>query len=544
MRKTAQTVHPAAVAYAREVADGTMDRREFLTRATALGVTIPAAYALIGSARPARADAHVRQGGTIRIQQDVRAMKDPPTFDWPQIANIGRGWLEYLVEYSRDGVFSGRLLESWDVNEDATRYTLNLRRGVTWNDGTPFTAEDVAYNVTRWCNRDMEGNSMSSRMGALINEETGRIADGVIEIADEHTVILNLAFPDITIIPTMSDYPSAIVQNGFSGNPLDNPVGTGPYLPVSYEVGVGAVLEKNPDHTWWDAENGAALDRIEFIDLGTEQSAHLAAAEAGEIDMLYETVGNFVDVFDTIGWTRSEALSANSLVLRTNQTNAPYDDVRVRRALALACDNNVLLALGYDGRGTVAENHHVCPIHPEYADIGPPEYNPEEARRLMEDAGQLDFEHELISIDDSWRRPTTDALAAQLRDAGFTVNRTIYPGNTFWNDWAEYPFSSTDWGHRPLGVQNLTLAYKSGEPWNETGFDNAEFDQLLAEASAIADADARSQVMARIQQILRDEGVIIQPYWRSVYRHYREGVVGGDTHPIYEIHLHYLGLAA
>ncbi|MEM9755566.1 MAG: ABC transporter substrate-binding protein [Pseudomonadota bacterium] len=534
--------HPAAIAYAREVSEGTLSRREFLTRATALGVTGATAYALIGATAPAKAGGHVGLGGTLRIQQDIRAMKDPPTFDWPQMANFARGWLEYLVEYNRDGTFVPRLLESWEVNEDATVYVLRLRQGVQWNDGTPFTATDVAYNFNRWCDESMEGNSMASRMSALM--EDGQARPGAIEILDDFTVQLTLSTPDITIIPTVSDYPSAVVQDGFSGNPLDNPVGTGPYVPVSYEVGVGGRLELNLNHSWWDEGNGAFLDVIEFVDLGTDQAAHLAAAEAGEVDMLYETVGNFVDIFDGIGWEKSEALSANSLVLRTNQTNAPYDDVRVRRALALACDNNVLLELGYDGRGTVAENHHVCPIHPEYADIGPPEFDPEAARALMEEAGALDYEHELISIDDSWRRPTTDALAAQLREAGFTVTRTIYPGSTFWNDWANYPFSSTDWGHRPLGVQNLTLAYKTGVAWNETGFANPQFDSLLEQASAIADADARREVMAQIQTLMRDEGVIIQPYWRSVYRHFREGVVGAETHPIYEIHLYKLGLAA
>ncbi|MEM7721320.1 MAG: ABC transporter substrate-binding protein [Pseudomonadota bacterium] len=540
---SAQNVHPAAKAYAQEVADDTMGRREFLTRATALGVTATTAYGLIG-ATPARAQAAVQQGGTLRIQQDVRAMKDPLTYDWPQIANVGRGWLEYLVQYNRDGVFEGRLLESWEVNEDATVYILNLRPGVMWNDGTPFTAEDVAYNFSRWCDTGIEGNSMGSRMGALQNADATGPADGAIEIVDDLTVRLNLSRPDITILPTISDYPSAIVQNGFSGNPADNTIGTGPYRLVSYEVGVGAVLEKNTDHTWWDEGNGAALDRIEFIDLGTDQAAVFAAAEAGEVDMLYETLGDFVELFDALGWEKSEAVSANSLVLRTNQNNAPYDDVRVRRALALACNNEVLMELGINGLGTVAENHHVCPIHPEYADIGPAVYDPEAARALMEEAGQMDFEHELISIDDSWRRPTTDALAAQLRDAGFTVNRTIFPGNTFWNDWANYPFSSTDWGHRPLGVQNLSLAYKTGVAWNETGFANAEFDSLLDQASAIADADARSEIMAQIQQIMIDEGVVIQPYWRSIYRHTNGTVVGAETHPIFEIHLHKLGLAA
>jgi peptide/nickel transport system substrate-binding protein len=536
-------VHPAAVAYAQEVADGTLSRREFLCRATALGVSAVGAYALIGAA-PAQAQEAMQQGGTLRIQMDVRPLKDPPTFDWPQIANVARGWLEYLVQYNRDGVFEGRLLESWEANEDATQYTLNLRQGVMWNDGTPFTSEDVAYNFTRWCDTSIEGNSMGSRMGALQNEDATAARDGAIEIVDEHTVRLNLSRPDITIVPTISDYPSAIVQNGFSGNPADNQVGTGPYQLVEYEVGVRAVLEKNPDHTWWDADNAAALDRIEFYDLSTDQAAHVASAEAGEMDMLYETLGDFIDIFDAIGWVKTEAVSANSLVLRTNQNNAPYDDVRVRRALALACNNEVLMELGINGLGTVAANHHVCPIHPEYADIGPAVHDPEASRALMEEAGQMDYEHELISIDDSWRRPTTDALAAQLRDAGFTVNRTIYPGSTFWNDWANYPFSSTDWGHRPLGVQNLTLAYKSGVAWNETGFANEEFDRLLDEASAIADADARREVMARVQQIMVDEGVVIQPYWRSIYRHHNGTVVGAETHPIFEIHLHKLGLAA
>lgn len=537
----AHDIHPAARAYAQEVADGTMDRREFLTRATALGVTAAGAYALIG-ATPARADAHIAPGGTLRIQQDVRALKDPPTYDWPQMANVSRGWLEYLVQYNADGVFEPRLLTSWEVNEDATRYVLNLRQGVLWNDGTPFTAADVAYNITRWCDASMEGNSMASRLAALI--ENDALRDGALEIVDDHTVALNLSRPDITILPTISDYSAAIVQDGFSGNPADNPVGTGPYRLVSIEVGVKAVVERNTDHTWWGEGTGAFLDRVEYIDLGTDQAAHVAAAEAGEVDMLYETLGDFIDVFDAIGWNKSEAISANSLVLRTNQTVPPYDDVRVRRALALATDNRVLMDLGINGQGTVAENHHVCPIHPEYADIGPAVQDVAAAQALMAEAGQTDFVHELISIDDSWRRPTTDALAAQLRDAGFQVERTIYPGNTFWNDWDNYPFSSTDWGHRPLGVQNLTLAYTTGATWNETGFANAEFDSLLEQASAIADAPARSEVMARIQQIMIDEGVVIQPFWRSIFRHYTDNVVGAETHPIFEIHIHKLGLAA
>ncbi|MEO1790546.1 MAG: diguanylate cyclase, partial [Pseudomonadota bacterium] len=163
---------------------------------------------------------------------------------------------------------------------------------------------------------------------------------------------------------------------------------------------------------------------------------------------------------------------------------------------------------------------------------------------LMEEAGMADYEFEIISIDDDWRRNTSDVIAAQLRDAGMNVKRTILPGATFWNDWAKYPLSTTDWAQRPLGVQVLALAYRSGEPWNESGFSNAEFDAALAEALSIADADERREVSRRLQTIMRDEGVVIQPYWRSTYRHYKPGVIGAEMHPTFEIHVYKLGWAA
>ena len=544
-------LHPAAALYAREVGEGRLSRREFLTRATALGVSAPAAYALIGLDTPAAAQPAMQEGGTLRIESTVQALKDPRSYDWPQMSNFTRGWLEYLVEYNRDGTFRGILLDSWEVNEDATEYLLNLRPDVTWNNGEPFTAADVAYNIRRWAERNVEGNSMASRVSSLIDDETGEAREGAIEVVDDLTVRLTLNTPDITLIAGFSDYPAAIVPQGFSGNPLDNPVGTGPYMPEAFEVGVRAVMVKNPDHEWWGKGviGEAALDRIEYIDFGTDQASIVAAADSGEVDMLYESLGDFIEILDGIGWVKSEAVTANTLVIRANQQaevdgETPYADVRVRRALALAVDNAVCLSLGYSDLGTVAENHHVCPIHPEYADIGPSEFDPEAAAALMAEAGMADYEHELISIDDDWRRNTSDAVAAQLRDAGIKVRRTILPGATFWNDWAKYPFSTTDWAQRPLGVQVLALAYRSGEAWNESGFASEEFDAALAEALSIADADTRSQTMERLETIMRDEGVVIQPYWRSTYRHYREGVVGAEQHPTFEIHVYKLGLAA
>lgn len=538
--------HPMALKHATEWRAGQIGRREFLCRATALGLTAATAHALIG-ARPSRAqDSDAGGGGTLRIQMPVLPQKDPRLYDFTQLYNAVSGLLEPLVKVRRDGALEGVLLDRWAANEDATLYTLHLRPGVTWNTGVPFTAGDVAANVTAWCDTRVEGNSMASRLRSLIDPGTGQIHDDALDIVDDLTLRLRLRQSDVTLMPNLADYPAVLVPPAQIGlSPTEHGIGTGAYRIATYAVGDRIVLERNRDHLAW---RSGALDRIEFVDLGADPAAAIAAAEAGEIDLNYDSAGAFVDIFDSIGWQRSEIETAATIVLRANQTAlvegvTPYADARVRRALALAVDNEVMLELGYSGRGVVAQNDHVWPGFPDRAPVEARRTDVVAARALMQEAGMTGFEHDLASIDDDWRRDTADVMAAQLRDAGFAVRRTLHAPDAYWAGWTRFPFSTTAWSARELGVQTLALAYRSDAAWNESGFANAAFDRLLDDALGVADATERQAQMAQLQQMMLDEGVVVQPYWRTLYRHVRPGVRGAERHQKDMIDVHDLALS-
>jgi peptide/nickel transport system substrate-binding protein len=553
--KKIEKVHPAIYDLKVDMDKGKITRREFLRYATLLGMSAVTASQMAGLIWPKKAIAAQKRGGVLRFGMQVQEMADPGTYSWTQKSIVSRHMVEYLVETGPDNITRPYLAESWEASSDLKTWTFHLRKGVKWSNGDDFNADDVVFNFTRW----LDPKTGSSNLGLFdaMLEETGekdakgnpvkRMIPNAVQKVDNHTVKLNLKSPVLSIPENLYNYPTAIVHRNFEkegGDLSKNPVGTGPYTLSEFRVGELAVLKKRKE-PYWGGE--VFLDEIRFVDLGEDAGAYLAAIASKQVDGIYNLDLTTLEAAKNIpGIKIAEIPSTQTGVIRMKVTEKPFDDIRVRKAVQKTCDAQRQLDIAHRGLGIVAEHHHVAKIHPEYFALPPIKRDIEGAKKLLAEAGYpngIEMSCNVGNAEGVWEQDSVAVLKEDAAKAGINIKMNVMPQAQYWDVWTKAPLSLTSWTHRPLAVMVLGLAYRTGVPWNESSYANPQWDAALTEAESTLDVDKRRVKMEKVEKILQDDAVMVQPFFRAVFTAVRDNVVGFEMHPTRYYRFHKVSLS-
>ena len=545
----------------RQLADGLIDRREFLRYAALLGMSATAAYAVVRrvTGEPLVAPAAAQglpKGGTLRLGMRCQDLKSPHTYSWIESANVARQVVDYLTITGVDNVTRPGLVEKWEASPDLKTWTLKLRKNIKWHSGRQFTADDVVWNLKRVLDAKTGSSTVGAMKSFILEEfETGdkddkgnakkstRLWDAnAVQKVDTFTVKLNGKAANLAIPELLFHYPLLIMDPAENGEFKVGSNGTGAFTLVESEVGRRNVLKARKEPYWG---GGPYLDELQFIDLGDDPAAAVAALAGKQVDGLYAADIVQLDALQKIPHVQMYQVATAYTATARVQPVKPFDDKRVRQALRYAIDSNTILQIAHKGLGQAGEHHHVSPVHPEYAKLPAFPRDVAKAKRLLAEAGYpggIDVE---IACKPSppWELIAVQAMVEQWKEAGIRVKMNVMPSTQYWEVWTKTPFGFTTWAHRPLGVMSLALAYRTGVPWNESKYSNPEFDRLLTLAEGTIDVVARREIMGQLERILQDDGPIVQPVWRAVFTFHDKRVQGFKAHPALYIFAHQLAIS-
>ncbi len=540
----------------RELADGKIDRREFLRFATLLGMAAPAAYAFAGvpltGGFTRAAEAAMPTGGTLRLGTQVKSLADPATYSWGGYdSNVTRQVCEYLTLTDRNNVTYPYLLEKWEPSPDLKTWTLSVRKGVKWHNGEDFTADDVVWNLTRLTDPAV-GSSFLGLMEDFMLKKVPAGTDpggkakpklvwwdaSAIEKVDSHTVRLNGKVPQVAIPEYLFHYPALMLYPGDKGVFGIGSQGTGAFTLAEFQIGKIATVRAFKDYWGRTVDSpwagGPYLDGIEFIDLGDNPATSVSAMASHEVDGLVVTYPSQAPALKAMPFLQLYTVaSAQCAVLRFHVDVKPWTDPKVRMAMRLGLDNASFVEIALRGLGTLGQDCHVAPVLPDYGKVANVERDVAKAKQLLSEAGFPNgFETELaVPTDIDWISAQCQGAIEQWKDIGVNVKLNLMPGAEYWNVWTKVPFGCTSWAHRPLGVMLLNLAYRTGVPWNESAYSNPEFDQLLNQAGGILESSKRAAVMAKLEEMLQTDGPMAQPVFAESFTFMDKKVLGFSMHP-------------
>ena len=411
--------------------------------------------------------------------------------------------LETLTKVQADSSIAPLLAQSWTVTPDNKTWAFKLRTGITFHNGEPFNAATVKYAFERAAGADST-NKDKAVFANIVN----------ISATDSHTVVITLKNTNPDFLFQLGQATAVIVEPKSVAGNATNPVGTGPYKLENWAKGSAMTLARWDG--WRDAKS-VKLKRVTIRFIG-DSAAQVAAMMAGDIDVFPrigagKVLGQFkADKKYQVVISGSRAKT----VLAINNKKKPLDDVRVRRAIAMAIDRKQVVDGVADGFGTPIGSFYV-PGAPGYVDLtGVNAYNPDKAKALLKEAGittPLELSLKLPPV--GYARQGGEVIAAMLAKVGIVAKQE----NVEWAQWlsgvyGQKAYDLTIISHvEPLDLGNFS---RPGYYWN---YENPKFNALWDKVNSTADDKTRLKMIGDIQRLVADDAVmayLYQPTWITV----------------------------
>jgi peptide/nickel transport system substrate-binding protein len=389
---------------------------------------------------------------------------------------------EGLVTIDQEGEVQPQLAESWEINGDRTVYTFTLHDGVTFSDGSAFTADDVVASIDRV--QDDWTLSLKSKMDVVES----------VEAVDDTQVAVTLTHPSNSWLFDMGTSVGAMFPDDLSADLATEAVGTGPYTVEEVATGEHVTLAARDDY-WGEAPAITDVTVRYFADANAQANA----VRAGDVDMAYNMQAP--DLLAGLEQDQDlqviDGTSTGEVLLALNNARPPFDDLNVRRAIMYAIDRKAVLDTAWAGHGQLIGSM-VPPTDPYYQDLtGAYPYDPDRARELLAEAGAEDLS---ITFDVP-TRPYAEAVAqvvvSQLADVG--IDAKIVPAE-FPAVWLDKVFTEHDYEMSViLHTEARDMLTIFGDPDYYVGYDNPRLDEVAEQA----DQGSPDQYVAGMQEVSR-----------------------------------------
>jgi peptide/nickel transport system substrate-binding protein len=420
---------------------------------------------------------------------------EPPSLDPTSAAAAAIGEvvhyniLEGLTKINVDGRVTPLLAESWTTTPDGATYTFKLRPGVTFSDGSAFDANAVKFSFER---AKAEGSTNKAKKGVFSNISR-------VTVVDPLTVILTLDRADATLPFRLGENTAVILHPATAAQAATQPVGTGPYVLSDWKKGTSITLTARTD-----ARVKPAIQRVVFRIIN-DPAAQVAALLAGDIDAMprFAALQSLPQFQGNRRFTVEIGSTAGKGQLTINNKKKPFDDVRVRRAIAHAIDRQAFIAGVLEGQGTPIGSHF-APTDAGYVDLtGVYPYDPEKAKALLKEAGVATPLNVTLTLPPPpYARKGGEVVAAMLAKVG--INAKIE--NVEWAQWLSGPFK----GNFDLTIINHVEPLDYAQYTNKAyywGYDSAKFDSLFSAHASTTNAAERLKLWQQMQRQLTDDAV-------------------------------------